>query len=191
MSRGVGKTQRQILTVLAAGLSIGLSRDPRRAFRVLRELPVELADIRNANVVRSIHSLKRGGYVKFRKQGDKVVPVLTKRGRIEVAGYELHKLKVKPSVWDGIWRLIVFDIPEDYRWYRDAFRQRLMNIGFREMQRSVFVFPYPCENVLQNTLDVLQLHEYVRYIEADLVERDEDLRSYFNLGSEKSKEKRS
>lgn len=37
------------------------------------------------------------------------------------------------------WFIVIFDIPEDFRRFRDSLRRTLYNLGFRRLQHSVFV----------------------------------------------------
>lgn len=46
---------------------------------------------------------------------------------------------VAPKKWDGNWTLVLFDIPEQHRSYRDYLRKFLKKLGFVQWQRSVWV----------------------------------------------------
>lgn len=41
--------------------------------------------------------------------------------------------------WDGKWRIVIFDIPEQKRLIRDLFRRNLKKWGFRHLQKSVWI----------------------------------------------------
>jgi len=59
----------------------------------------------------------------------------------------------KTSQWDRKWRIVFFDIPEKHRRARDALREKLKEIGFREFQQSVFIQPYPCTDEINFLVD--------------------------------------
>ncbi|OGM91903.1 hypothetical protein A2755_00890 [Candidatus Wolfebacteria bacterium RIFCSPHIGHO2_01_FULL_48_22] len=50
----------------------------------------------------------------------------------------------QPAVWDGLYRIIFFDVPDELKSFRDAFRAQLMRAGYYWLQKSVLVFPYEC-----------------------------------------------
>lgn len=41
--------------------------------------------------------------------------------------------------WDGKWRIVVFDIPEQKRLIRNLFRRNLKKWGFKQLQKSVWI----------------------------------------------------
>lgn len=53
--------------------------------------------------------------------------------------YPLFKLNRK--VWDGKWRIVVFDISEKERKKRDSLRLKLVSLGFGKLQESVYITP--------------------------------------------------
>lgn len=46
-------------------------------------------------------------------------------------------------VWDGKWRMVIFDVPESDRSLRAKMRRRLMLEGFGCLQKSVWISPSP------------------------------------------------
>src|SRR3989344_4076427 len=48
----------------------------------------------------------------------------------------------KSKKWDGKWRIIIFDIPQELHRERNILRRRLRSMGFYMLQKSVFIFPY-------------------------------------------------
>src|SRR3989338_118105 len=82
---------------------------------------------------------------------NKIVILKEEKGKKIVKEIQFDNLKIdKPKIWDGKWRIVIFDIPEnERRRMRDAMRQKLQKIGFYQMQKSVWVFPYPCEKEIR------------------------------------------
>ena len=112
---------------------------------------------------------------------------LTERGRrlallsfIE-AELALHNKNMENQEWDGGWRIIFFDIPEKKRKIRDHLRRVIKRIGFREFQRSIWIYPYPVPPFLKELLFGDEIKSYVRFITTNLVDNDQDLRSLFGL----------
>lgn len=59
-------------------------------------------------------------------------------GKIERL-YPLYRLCRK--AWDGKWRIVIFDIPEEERKDRDSLRFKLISLGFGKLQESVYITP--------------------------------------------------
>ncbi|MBI2062454.1 MAG: CRISPR-associated endonuclease Cas2 [Candidatus Yanofskybacteria bacterium] len=91
--------------------------------------------------------------------------------------------------WDKKWRLVIFDIPGSLNAKRDSLRRKLKHIGFLMIQRSVFAFPYPCEEELSDICRKLKISDYVDMVVAESIgSREEELVKLFNLvGDYKSK----
>lgn len=83
--------------------------------------------------------------------------------------------------WDGGWRMVFFDIPEDKRRYRDYMRRILKLIGFYEFQRSIWVYPYPVPAFLKNFIFHNNIKPHVRFITTTSIDNDRDLRIIFGL----------
>ncbi len=50
----------------------------------------------------------------------------------------------RPRRWDGRWRLVIFDVPEEHRQARNKLTQKLKDLGFYQLQKSAWVYPFPC-----------------------------------------------
>ena len=90
-------------------------------------------------------------------------------------------MKIKENLWDGKWRTVIFDIPEKLKSARNALRDKLKEVGFHELQKSVFVFPYECKDEIDFIIEFFNLRQYVRYGIFDFIDNDLHLRKTFNL----------
>ena len=131
----------------------------------------------------TFHRLRRNNLLKIERQGHEVAISLTPKGK-EVAGYmEIEKLKIQRSKrWDGLWRVVVFDIAELRRFERNAFRGMLREIGFVHFQKSVWVQPFPCKrevDILRNFFGLSG--KEVQLLEARIIGDDAYLRKFFHL----------
>ena len=91
----------------------------------------------------------------------------------------LHKKR--GTTWDGGWRMVFFDIPEEKRRYRDYLRKILKLVGFYEFQKSIWVYPYPVPQFLKNYMFEKDIKPHVRFITTDSIDNDKDLRIIFGL----------
>lgn len=109
---------------------------------------------------------------------------LTNKGRKKLKPYVLEKLKIKsPSHWDGKWHLVIFDIPIDKNQARDVLRQTLERLGFLNLQKSVYVYPFNCFSEINFLRSLYEVESYVNYIIADHIEEEKKfLQIFFEKG---------
>lgn len=81
--------------------------------------------------------------------------------------------------WDRKWRIVIFDIPEKLRGRRDFLRKELREIGFHQLQKSVWVSPYPMVPEFSLIVSELALGKHFRLVVAENIEDDSDLRTVF------------
>src|SRR3989339_49786 len=89
--------------------------------------------------------------------------------------------KIDKKDWDGKWRFIVFDVPEKFRTGRDALRWKIKKLGFYELQKSVFIFPYKCEDEINFIIEFFGIRKYVRYGIIDFIDNKAHLKQIFGL----------
>lgn len=107
---------------------------------------------------------------------------ITSKAQRRLARNEIRSLTIpRYKTWDGKWRIVFFDIPEQQKTKRDAFAGHLRKLGFAVLQRSVFAFPYPCRDEVSLLCVFHDINKYVTYIEADHIDNDSTLRSYFSI----------
>jgi hypothetical protein len=125
-----------------------------------------------------INTLKRKGYLKKTEAGWELTP----KGRIEIIKIILWK-KIEIKKWDGKWRVIIFDIPEMSRRDRDFLRRELKWIGFVELQKSVWIFPYDMEREIMALLKLwkLEFRGDIRFLVVEKITEEEELKKQFNL----------
>jgi DNA-binding transcriptional regulator PaaX len=71
----------------------------------------------------------------------------------------------KPKYWDRKWRIVFFDIPETSKSSRDGFAAKARGLGFKVLQRSVFVHPFSCREEVVRIAEHFGVSRYVSYIE--------------------------
>lgn len=128
-----------------------------------------------------IGRLKREGYLEeIEENGRKKIRATLR------AKFKIIKFRRKSKIWDGKWRIVVFDIPEIQKKMRNFFRKRLQDIGYRQLQKSVWICPY---NIADNTEDLIELcnaREYVHYLLVEELDNKDVLMNLFNLKEGKS-----
>lgn len=120
----------------------------------------------------ALRRIEKRGYVRIKPSKKNTWDFeLTKRGEQILRKQNIEYLQLpKPNRWDGIWRLVVFDIPEKREVDRANFRWKLQDLGFRYLNLSVWACPYPCKNEVNAIAEFYNVGKYVRYIEATHVD---------------------
>lgn len=95
---------------------------------------------------RNLNSLKKAGLITIRGTGRNIEVEITSKGK-EYISKKILQTKIKKK-WDGRWRVLIFDIPETHRSKRNLIRRELLNVGFVMLQKSVWVYPYDCEDLI-------------------------------------------
>ena len=174
--------QQKIILLLLGGVALGLVASPLGQLRIRRELSREWKKINQKHLKEEIRNLYRSKLVSMKQNNDGTSTLtLTDKGKVRALTYRFDDMKIKREKWDGQWRLVIFDIPEDLRKARDALRFKLRDLGFCELQKSVFVFPYECKNEIDFIVEFFQVRPYVRYGILRLIDNDLHLRKIFHL----------
>jgi hypothetical protein len=87
----------------------------------------------------------------------------------------------KPNRWDGKYRVIIFDIPEERKGTREIIRRQLSNWGFVKLQNSVWVHSYECQHIVTLLKTRFCVSGEVLYLTVDSIENDQWLKREFGL----------
>ena len=123
-----------------------------------------------------LKNLIDNGYI-IRKTGKLI---LSDKGKVKLATI-FEKSKKKPKRWDRRWRIVMFDVYEKRRTVRDKFRRELKEYGFIQLQRSVWIYPYECEEFISLLKTDNSFGKNVRYGVLEALEGDAGLQKYFDL----------
>lgn len=123
----------------------------------------------------AIYKLKRRGYLEeVELEGERYLKMTTK-GKLKII-----KKKILGK-WDELWRIIAFDIPETRKKTRDVFRSKLIEIGCKPIQKSVWITPNDISVELENLIDLLDLEDNVDYFISKAVTGEEKYRKMFKI----------
>ena len=140
--------------------------------------------LREPQVRDAFKYLRKKKLIYIEKYNHQIYIRLTAEGERTAGKYQINKLSIPtPKQWDGAWRLIIFDIPEKLKVKREAFRGKLRELGFYRLQKSIWVFPFPCEKEVMLLREFFDLQpRHIRALDVQKLEEDEFLREHFNLG---------
>jgi DNA-binding transcriptional regulator PaaX len=172
----------KILLLLLAGLTFGFTYLPHKQWRIIKGVAREWKKINEKVLREEIKKLYRSKLVEWKENPDGSFTLsLTKEGKLRVLTYHFQKMRIKRENWDGKWRIVVFDIPEKIKRARDALREKLKDLGFYELQKSVFVFPYECREEIEFVIEFFNLRKYVRIGVLESIDNELHLKKIFKL----------
>lgn len=121
--------------------------------------------------------------IDYRVLPDKKISIVVKKpDSLKKLVYDFDALKLDERSWDRKWRLVVFDVPELNKRYRDELREKLKKLNFYMIQKSVYITPYRCENEVDFLCAVFGINRNnVLIFDIKKFEGEEKLRHYFNL----------
>lgn len=107
---------------------------------------------------------------------------LTQSGKQRLAEEYIWNLSIPvPKRWDHAWHLVLYDIPAHRARERDLFRLRLKAMGLVLYQGSVWIHPYPLEDIIRSISDFYLISKYVSCLTATQISGEHRLRKNFHL----------
>lgn len=135
-----------------------LLNPPKIAKKKKQDAPKEMT------IRHSIWRLQKQGFV--RREGG--VYNLTEKGR-KLARYIWSVKKTAEKKWDGKYRVVIFDIPEKERRWRDWFRQELYLLSYKKLQESVFISKLSLTPELVKEIKRKKMGNCVNYLLVDKI----------------------
>lgn len=86
----------------------------------------------------------------------------TDKGKKRALFASIDEVIIKsPLSWDGKWQMVMFDIPESKRAERKSLAEKLSQLNFLMIQKSCWIYPFPCRNEVGLFVEALGLEKYV------------------------------
>jgi CRISPR-associated endonuclease Cas2 len=127
----------------------------------------------------TLYRWHKRGWIKFVDKNAQRFIKLTKKGELEAL---LAKAILPPrKIWDNKWRLFSFDIPEECKEKRRVLRYLLKKNGYKMLQASVYISPYPLNREAIEFLKRSGLKQYIRIMKIEEMDDDSDLKKKFSL----------
>lgn len=105
---------------------------------------------------------------------------LSDMGKKKVLRFKFEDLKLnEPKKWNGKWHFIIFDFPKRFRRERELWRRKLKDLGFYQLQRSVWVHAFPCRDEINFMSEYLNLSPYVRLLEVSTFDGSGEVKNHF------------
>ncbi len=138
-------------------------------------------DIKNA-----IGNLKRRKLIEIiSEQNGRVKVILTNKGKKRVREFAIDNLAIaKPKKWDKKWRVVIFDIPTQPKRLdiaRAALREKIKELGFHKLQKSVWIHPYPCEDEILLVGEIFEVTKFIEILTVEKLLHEAKIKAFFNL----------
>lgn len=181
--KGITISAADILRGLASAADKGLMFITHAGNPAIVEYVLEGTGPLNWRTRHIINRFEKQKYVTVKESPDGAVTVkITKDGFARALTYKLESMQLaQPKQWDKKWRVVMFDVPDTYKKLRDIFRMRLKQIGLYQLQKSVYIFPYPCFNEVEFLRELYGIAFTVQYLLVEKIEQDSLLREHFHL----------
>lgn len=122
-------------------------------------------------ISRALKNLIESGYVEKFESPLETYAKITKKGRVKLNTLSLENDNVLvPQTWDGYWRIILIDLPENRKSERESLRYLLKKAGFVCLKNSAWISPYPYEHLFTNIKNDLGLTTEMIIIVSDKID---------------------
>lgn len=180
---------KEILRYLAIGSGIAVLSilAPQLPYKLLR-IYIRKKEFERSRFLADLKRLQARKLINFTILPDNQVKiVLEKEGKILARKitlqYDIDSMKImKPRQWDKKWRMVIFDIPHENKQARDSLRQKLNQLGFYQLQKSVFIYPHPCEKEIEFIANFYEVRDHILFLTISHFKGEEKLRhSVFHI----------
>jgi DNA-binding PadR family transcriptional regulator len=128
---------------------------------------------KDINHKRVLAELKRQGLVHITKDEDRLHYAVTPAGAYRLQQLMLDEINIEiPQKWDKKWRIVCFDVPNNFSKQRAAFTDKLQRYDFVMLQKSTWVHPAPCFEQIEQLASHYNVLRYCTLLE---VSRMDDL----------------
>lgn len=124
------------------------------------------ADFSQETKTRVVSELRRQELVEITHHNNKYRIQLAVKGIHRLQRAEIERVKIqRPEKWDGLWRMVTYDVPRAQNAQRRLFTRQLERLGFAMIRESVWFHPYPCFAQVETIMTYCGLQRYVTLAE--------------------------
>ena len=128
---------------------------------------------KNYALARSVKNLVDSGFIEIHQSENQKYLKITQKGKNKLNCIKLEGSETLVSnTWDGFWRIIILDIPEQRKSEREALRYLLKKANFTCVKNTVWISPLPYENLFTNIKKDLELGTEMMIIVTDKLDTE-------------------
>jgi CRISPR-associated endonuclease Cas2 len=176
-----------ILLLLAFGALAAVAVMAPNALQIIKlfqKRDPRLRKYRPNSIRKSFRRLEDQKLISIQEENGQLIIRLTEKGRTRALKYKIEDMKIPvPKIWDKKWRLVMFDIPNRKTLARDVLRDKLKELGFYKLQKSIWIYPYECKNEIDFIKEIYEVSPYVKMAVVEKIDDEEKYLSFFNLKS--------
>lgn len=117
----------------------------------VNEIHSGFEDHNKYSVTRSLKGLRDAGLIENISSPHQEYARLTKEGKKKMHSLILESdTGLVSQTWDGFWRIILLDLPEERKSERESLRYLLKKANFVCLKNSTWISPYPYEHLFIN-----------------------------------------
>ena len=162
--------------ISVGGEGINLAQSLLVSIAIGDKLPPHIRESREAK--RILYGFRRYKFIRRAREDYELTP----KGENKLQKIFIDEVVIKaPRKWDGKWHLIMYDLPVRFKKARNAFRWKLKDLGFFQLQKSAWIYPYPCEGEMLFVADFFGVRKYIEILEINKVLNDKKLKANFSL----------
>lgn len=170
-----------ILPILGAGALLTVALVAPNIVQIL-DINGNAHRLRHDRVKRSLKLLEKKDCIRRASKRSEWDYTLTDTGKKLLLKKHITQLTIqKPLRWDGKWRMVIFDIPENFNKARNALRWKLKQLGFHYLNLSVWIYPYECRDEINAIVDYYRVGRFVRYMRLEYFDGMEIMERHYRL----------
>jgi DNA-binding transcriptional regulator PaaX len=124
-------------------------------------------------ITRSLKGLRDAGMIERIPSSQNEYARLTKEGKKKMHSLELdNETTLVNTSWDGFWRIILLDLPENRKSERESLRYLLKKAGFVCLKNSAWISPFPYEHLFTNIKRDLGLTTEMMIIVTEFIDEE-------------------
>lgn len=159
------------LKIIGAGGLMGVAAVAPNTVMAFEKLGVFDTQNPNHKRHRLLAELRRQGLIFESTDGDQMRLQLSVKGIHRLQRIEIEELTINnPRTWDKKWRMVMFDIPTRRQESRYLLTSQLRRLGFVMIQRSFWVHPHPCFEVVEKVVVYANVQQFVSVAEISRID---------------------
>lgn len=159
-----GSFSKKIISLLSSKSAVSVSE---------LEDTVRTAGGTKYTLTRSLKGLEDTGLIEKHNSGQNIYTRLTREGKKKAHSIKLeHTNTLLNPNWDGKWRIVIIDLPEDRKAERDGLRYLLKKAGFILLKNSVWISHLPLEHLFMNIKTDLELTTELMVFVTDTLDKE-------------------
>ncbi len=116
--------------------------------------------------------LQKEGLIK--KDPKQKVYSLTDKGK-ELVNYIENRFLILQELWDKKFRIVIFDVPEKKRYWRDFLKKELELMQFQQLQKSVYIGKFPLPVSLIKEIEADGMGKFIYIFTVENIDRQDEI----------------